>query len=260
MMQMFRPGGIAATPGFLLNLAVRARELNIDPKSLGVRHMLTGGEPGGGIPVIREQITDLWGCPIREVMGGTDFYPLVWAECPAQRGMHFMAAEYGWFEIVDAKTGVVKPVEEGVVGEVVYTHLQREAVPILRFRHRDIIRVTGTGLCECGRRTPQIRCIGRADDMMIVKGVNLFPSAVRAIVAEHAGLGPDFRIVRPKGQYTFPGPVKLKVEAAPDAALSAEQLAKTLQQRLSVAFDVSLVPLGSTTVAGAFKSGYIEEI
>ena len=260
MMHMFHPSGIVATPGFLLNLGLRALELGVEPKSLGLKHMLTGGEPGGGIPSIRGQISELWGCPIREVMGGTDIYPIVWAECPAHRGMHFIAADYSWFEIVDAKTGTPKSLEEGVVGEVVYTHLQREAVPILRFRHRDIIQVTGFGVCECGRRTPQIRCIGRADDMMIVKGVNLFPSAVRAVLAEHHGLGPEFRIVKPKGQYTLPGPVNLKVEADTDAVVNAEQLAKTLHQRLSVAFDVSLVPLGSTTVPGAFKSGYFEEV
>jgi phenylacetate-CoA ligase len=259
MMQLFHPEDIAATPGFLLNLGLRALELGIDPKSLGLKHMLTGGEPGGGIPSVRDPIAAMWGCPIREVMGGSDFYPMVWAECPAGRGMHYLAADYGWFEIVDDKTGVALPISDGVVGELVYTHLQREAVPILRFRHRDIVRVTGTGACECGRRTPTIRCIGRADDMMIVKGVNLFPSAVRAIVGEHAGLGPEFRIVKPKGQYTLPGPVRLKVEAAPGAGVTAQQFARTLQHRLAVSFDVTFVPVGSTAVPGQVKAGYFEE-
>ncbi|MFM9885744.1 MAG: phenylacetate--CoA ligase family protein [Burkholderiales bacterium] len=259
MMQMFRPSCIGATPGFLLNLGLRAQELGIDSTSLGLRQMLTGGEPGGGIPSVRAQISELFGCSLREVMGGTDFYPMVWAECPAQSGMHFLAADYGSFEIVDPNTGGSKSLEEGAVGEIVYTHLQREAVPILRFRHRDIVQVTRVGRCECGRSTPQIRCIGRADDMMIVKGVNLFPSAVRAVVGEHPGLGPEFRIVKPKGHYTLPGPVKLKVEATPDSTVTAQELAKTLQNRLSVSFEVSFVPPGSTIVPGAIKSGYFEE-
>ncbi len=124
MMQMFHPSCIGATPGFLLNLGLRARELAIDPRSLGLQHMLTGGEPGGGIPSIRNQISALWGCPLREVMGGTDFYPMVWAECPVQSGMHFLAADYGAFEIVDPNSGASKPLEEGMEGELVYTHLR----------------------------------------------------------------------------------------------------------------------------------------
>jgi len=259
MMQMFRPEALAATPGFLLHLGLRAQELGIDPHSLGLKHMLTGGEPGGGIPRVREQISGIWNCPIREVMGGTDFYTLAWAECPEQNGMHFMGVEYGWFELVDPDSGAPIEIKEGAVGELVYTHLQREAVPILRFRHRDIVRVTGMGRCACGRCTPQIRCIGRADDMLIVKGVNLFPSAVRAVVAEHAGLGPEFRIVKPKGQYTLPGPLRLKVEADDDISIRPADFAKTLQHRLSVAFDVTFVARGSTSAKDALKAGYFEE-
>lgn len=260
MMKMFRPEAIAASPGFLLNLGLRARELGIDPHSLGLKHMLTGGEPGGGIPHVRKQISDMWNCPIREVMGGTDFYTLTWAECPEHNGMHFVGTEYGWFELVDPESGEPVDMKEGAVGELVYTHLQREAVPILRFRHRDIVRITGMGPCSCGRSTPQIRCIGRADDMLIVKGVNLFPSAVRSVVAEHAGLGPEFRIVKPKGQYTLPGPLKLKVEADESIAISAKDLAKSLQQRLSVAFDVVFVARGSIANENALKAGYFEEV
>jgi phenylacetate-CoA ligase len=260
MMRMFRPDAIAATPGFLLNLGMRALELGIDPHSLGLKHMLTGGEPGGGIPRVREQISGMWNCPIREVMGGTDFYTATWAECPEQNGMHFVGAEYGWFELVDPDSGAAVEVKEGAVGELVYTHLQREAVPVLRFRHRDIVRVTGMGRCACGRCTPQIRCIGRADDMLIVKGVNLFPSAVRAVVAEHVGLGPEFRIVKPKGQYTLPGPLHLKVEADEQIPMQAEDFAKILQQRLSVAFSVAFVARGSTAATDAIKAGYFEEV
>jgi phenylacetate-CoA ligase len=260
IIRTFRPTGLAATPGFLAALGERARELGMETGNLGVKHMLTGGEPGGGIPSLRMQLTDMWQATLREVMGGTDVYTLVWAECPAERGMHFVAPDYVWFEIVDPDSGTPKPIEVGAVGEVVYTHLQRQASPILRFRHRDIIEVTGMGQCECGRVTPQIRCVGRADDMLIVRGVNLFPSAIRGVLTQLNGIGPEFRIVKPRGQYTLPGPVKLKVEAVTLPTISPLQLSTLLHQRLAVAFDVEFLPAGSLTSTGQHKARYFDEI
>ena len=259
LMQIFRPTGISATPGFLMTLGERAVELGIEPASLGLRHMLTGGEPGGGIPAVKQRLSSMWGATLREVMGGTDVTPICWAECEHENGMHFIGADAVSFEIVDPETNQPKPIEEGTVGELVYTHIRREATPVVRFKHRDIVRVTRTGPCACGRQTPQVRCIGRADDMLIVRGVNLFPSAVRAMLSEVDGVGPEFRIVRPKGQYTLPGPVLLKVERQPDARMSEEELARLLHHKLSVAFIVQFVPPGATSVATAHKSSYFED-
>ena len=258
IMQVFRPTCISATPGFLMNLGLRAQELGIDPLSLGLEHMLTGGEPGGGIPEVKNKISTMWGATLRETMGGTDVTPICWAECIEEHGMHFIGADVVSFEIINPDTREILPLKVGSVGEIVYTHICRDATPIVRFRHRDIVEVTGLGACACGRRTPQIRCIGRADDMLIVRGVNLFPSAIRAIVSELRGVGPEFRIVRPAGQYTLPGPVRLKVEATDEPELTKDQLANLLHHRLSVAFAVEYVPQEATTTAGAHKSSYFE--
>lgn len=260
IIKVFHPTGLAATPGFLTALGVRARELGIDPAQLGVRHILTGGEPGGGIPSVRSQLTEMWQATLREVMGGTDVYTLVWAECPAEHGMHFVAPDHVWFDIVDPESGAPRPLEMGTVGEVVYTHLQRQASPILRFRHRDIVEVTGMGVCDCGRATPQIRCVGRADDMLIVRGVNLFPSSIRAVLSQVNQVGPEFRIVKPRGQYTLPGPVKLKVEVAGQPSVTPDGLSKLLHQRLSVSFDVEFSPPGELTTDSQHKSRYFEEV
>ena len=259
LMQVFRPSAISATPGFLISLGERAAELGVDPASLGMKHMLTGGEPGGGIPAVKQQLSSMWGATLREVMGGTDVTPICWAECEHESGMHFIGADAVNFEIVDPETNEPKPIEEGAVGELVYTHINRQATPVVRFKHRDIVRVTSTERCGCGRMTPQIRCIGRADDMMIVKGVNLFPSAIRALLSDLDGVGTEFRIVRPAGQYTLPGPVVLKVERPSDSQISEEELAKRLHHQLSVSFDVRFVPSGSTSVATAHKSSYFED-
>lgn len=259
LMQIFRPTAISATPGFLISLGERARELGLDPATLGMEHMLTGGEPGGGLPEVKAQLSSMWGATLREVMGGTDVTPICWAECEQEGGMHFIAADAVHFEIVDPETNEPKPIEEGVVGELVYTHLNRQATPVVRFKHRDIVRVTRTGPCSCGRSTPQIRCIGRADDMMIIKGVNLFPSAIRALLSSIDGVGAEFRIVRPAGQYTLPGPVVIKVERAPEASITEQELGKLLHHKLSVAFDVRFVAPGETLVATAHKSSYFED-
>jgi len=92
--------------------------------------------------------------------------------------------------------------------------------------------------------------------MLIVRGVNLFPSAVRAVIIEHTELGSEFRIVKPKGQYVLPGPVKIKVESPSLDDKLKQNIAGALHVRLSVAFDVELVPMGSLSVDGAFKSGF----
>jgi phenylacetate-CoA ligase len=259
IMQIFRPTGISATPGFLLALGEKAIEIGVDPASLGLRHMLTGGEPGGGIPAVKQRLSTMWGATLREVMGGTDVTPICWAECACERGMHFIGADAVSFEIVDPDTNQPKPIEVGTVGELVYTHIRRDATPVVRFKHRDIVQVTSVDRCGCGRHTPQIRCIGRADDMLIVKGVNLFPSAVRAMLSDVPGVGPEFRIVRPKGQYTLPGPIKIKVERSADAMIEEEELARMLHHKLSVAFHVSFVPMGATTAETAHKSSYFED-
>ncbi len=259
LMQIFRPSGISATPGFLMSLGERALEIGLEPASLGLRHMLTGGEPGGGIPEVKQRLSTMWNATLREVMGGTDVTPICWAECEQEGGMHFIGADAVSFEIVDPETNQPKSIEEGAVGELVYTHIQREATPVVRFKHRDIVKITRTGPCPCGRQTPQIRCIGRADDMLIVRGVNLFPSAVRAMLSGVEGVGPEFRIVRPKGQYTLPGPVMIKIERHPDAALSEEELARLLHHKLSVAFTVQFVSPGATSSETAHKSSYFED-
>ena len=109
-------------------------------------------------------------------MGIGDISVSLWGECEAQQGMHFSGRGLVHFELIDPGSGATLLLEEGAEGELVYTHLKREAAPLLRFRSRDHVRLW-TGPCRCGRTSPRIRCIGRTDDMLIVRGVNVFPSA-----------------------------------------------------------------------------------
>ncbi|HSB18048.1 MAG TPA: hypothetical protein VLE22_26590, partial [Bryobacteraceae bacterium] len=171
------------TPSYALYLAdyVR-REARMNPRDLGLEKLVCGAEPGAGIPSVRAKMQEEWGARVTEGLGNADMAPIIFGECREQSGMHFCGQEYVLVEVIDPESGEVLPLEPGVSGELVYTSLERECVPLLRFRTRDRVAVLGTS-CACGRTSVRLRCVGRTDDMLIVLGVNVFPSAVKDVVA-----------------------------------------------------------------------------
>lgn len=114
-------------------------------------------------------------------MGNSDAAPIIFGECLEQAGMHFSSQEYILCELIDPDTGDVLEMKDGAKGELVYTHIDRECCPLIRFRSRDHIEVW-TSRCDCGRTSFRVRCFGRTDDMLTVLGVNVFPSAIRDVV------------------------------------------------------------------------------
>ena len=127
-------------------------------------------------------------------MGIGDIGVSLWGECEEQDGMHLGARGFVHAELIEPETGTAVALEDGATGELVLTHLRHRAAPLLRFRTRDHVHVR-LGDCACGRSGPRVRCIGRTDDMLIVRGVNVFPSAVREVVSAFA----------PQGQRPDPG-------------------------------------------------------
>jgi len=178
--QRLEPETLACTPSYAMHIAEVAAAKGV--KLASIRRIIVGGEPGGGEEGFRRKLEDLHQAKIYEIMGIGDIAASLWGECPEQAGMHFSGEGVIHVELIDPDCG--KPVEmrDGATGELVYTHLKREAAPLLRFRSRDHVRVW-TSKCACGRTALRVRCIGRTDDMLIVRGVNVFPSAVREIVA-----------------------------------------------------------------------------
>ena len=146
--------------------------------------MLVAGEPGGGEPAFRAKLEAGWGARVTEAMGIGDIGVSLWGECEEQDGMHLGARGFVHAELIDPETGAAVELDDGATGELVLTHLQHRAAPLLRFRTRD--HVLRLGECSCGRTGPRVRCIGRTDDMLIVRGVNVFPSAVREVVSAFA--------------------------------------------------------------------------
>jgi phenylacetate-CoA ligase len=255
-----RPDAIVGTPNFLLHLAEAAQSLlGRDVRELGVRRLVVGGEPGGGIPALRQRIQEAWNAPSCELMGGTDLAVIYWAECEHQAGMHMTAPDFIVTELIDPDSGQPKPFEQGATGELVYSAIHRQASPVLRFRSGDHVVVTGTQ-CACGRRQPMIRCFGRTDDMLIVRGVNLFPSAVQDLIeAMRPTVSGQVRVIADFEGHSTQANLKLLVERAEGEppGLSLPALKQEIEQRvrgaLAVKAEVLLAPHGSIEKPGAAK-------
>ena len=246
---------LGCTPSYALYLADWCRERGIEPRSLGVRVFSVAGEPGGGEEATRRAIEEAFGATVREAMGIADVSPSLWGECEEQAGMHFSGDGHVHVELIDPESGAVLPFEDGADGELVYSTLSREAMPVLRFRSRDRV-VVNARECSCGRGALRVRCIGRTDDLLIVRGVNLFPTAVREVVAEFGG-GPI--LIRPAHEgvrQDAPPRVLVEVEGEPDRGLAAE-IRTAIRTKLVVTTEVELVPYG-TLPRSEYKSKLVD--
>jgi len=217
---------LLATASFAQYLANRLETSDAEPSAIPLTHVVTGGEPGGGIPAIRDHIQRVLGVTVTEVMGIGDVAPSVFGECPHQQGMHFCGAGHVWVELIDPETHEPMEIETGAVGELVYTTLTREAMPIVRFRGSDIVRIEGTS-CECGRTSFRQRVIGRRDDMFIVRGVNVYPTAILAVVGDfRPRVTGRARVIRRGTETSIEPPIPVEVEVTErhesDPALIAE--------------------------------------
>ena len=254
-LEALRPTAIVLTPSYAAYLLELA-----DLGSSSVRRVLVAGEPGGGEPGFRARLEAGWGATVTEAMGIGDIGPSLWGECEQQDGMHLGARGFVHAELVDPATGAAIPLDDGAEGELVLTHLRQRAAPLLRFRTRDHV-VVRTAPCACGRTAPRIRCLGRTDDMLIVRGVNVFPAAVREVVGEFAPAVSGNVLVRPraagvKQDPPLPVSVELARDAAPDEALLGS-IRDRLRGVLTVQAEVELVPFGSLQ-RSEYKSKLIE--
>jgi phenylacetate-CoA ligase len=234
--QKLEPEALGCTPSYALHVAevAAAKGVSLAP----IKRIIVGGEPGGGEEGFRRKLEEAWDAKVYEIMGIGDIAASLWGECAAQAGMHFSAGEFIHVELIDPESGAQKPMSDGATGELVYTHLAREAAPLLRFRSRDHAQVW-VSKCQCGKTSMRARCIGRTDDMLIVRGVNVFPSAVREVVARFQPKVTGAILIRPrrKGVKQEP-PLPVLVEG--DAALG-EKIAKEIRSALLFTPEVRMV-------------------
>lgn len=258
--QLLKPEILGCTPSYALHLAEWAEARGIDIANSNVKSILVAGEPGGGEPALRAQLEAAWGARVTEAMGIGDISVSLWGECVEQAGMHFSGRGFVHFELIDPETGASVPLADGAEGELVYTHLQHRGVPLLRFRSRDHVRLS-MGRCACGRTAPRVRCIGRTDDMLIVRGVNLFPTAVREVVNQFQPDVSGVISIRPKSRGVKQAPpLPVTVELAENASANGD-LAGRIRQRirdvLLVTTEVDLVPWG-TLPRSDYKSKLVD--
>jgi phenylacetate-CoA ligase len=237
LMQDFGTTALIGTPSYVLHLAESVAALGIDPSEMKLRVGMFGSEVWS--ESMRAQIERAWGIKatdnygLSEVMG-----PGVSGECSFANGLH-IAEDHFLLEIIDPDTG--EGLDYGQEGEVVITTLTKEGIPLIRYRTRDI-SVINTAPCECGRSSARLRKIGgRTDDMLIISGVNVFPSQIESVIMNIEGVAPHYQIVVGKKGYL--DYLEVQVEIAQERFTGnfkdLEELEQKIRRRLHNVLSIS---------------------
>ena len=240
------PTAFYGTPSYALHLAETARREGVDPRSLGFRILFFSGEPGAGIPATKRLIEETFGGICVDM--GTMAEMLPWmtnAECRHRTGMHLWQ-DIVYTQVCDPKT--FAPLPYGSEGTPVYTHLERTSQPMIRLVSGDLARWTDDA-CPCGRTYPRLPAgiYGRIDDMFIVRGENIYPSAIEDTLRAIEGFGGEFRVIISRRQAM--DELLIRVEYDAGWADSQDRLRATMRERLRARLGihpvVELVPQGT---------------
>ncbi len=231
---------ISCTPSYpaVLEQVIAARFDGLAPRDLGLRLGLFGGEPGLDDPAFRARLEATWGFQARNAnYGVSDVLCNFAGQSEADSDLHFVALDVLYPELIDPDSTAPRPWREGETGELVLTHLVKDCQPLVRFRTGDIVTLTGLGTARCGRSAPRFRVVGRSDDMVVVRGLNVFPTMVAAVINGIDGLGGDYRIA-------LPGPppydrLPLVVERAGLSGESDADLAANLEGAIKASLGVT---------------------
>jgi phenylacetate-CoA ligase len=216
---------LCCTPTYALRMAHSAEEERINIALSPVRMLIVAGEPGGSVPATRKQIEDKWGARCVDHYGMTETGPVSFECEKVPRRMHVIESEF-IAECIDIKTAAPAPDSEA--GELVLTNLGRTGSPVIRYRTRDIVRMTRHAPCACGRSFLSLEggIIGRSDDMIIVRGVNVYPSAVEDVIRA-------FPIVEYRVEVTTVRAMsEMRIQIEPKADENGAQVAKQLMMEL----------------------------
>ena len=242
LVRVIRDAGISvisSTPSYPAYLEDIVRdELGIEPKELGLRLGLFGGESGLENPSYRNRIADTWGMqPQNANYGVSDVLCNFASVCSENYQLHFLAQGVLLAQLIDPATGEDLPIQNGVKGELVLTHLEKEAQPLVRYRTSDILEISGTGTCRCGRTGFRFRVVGRSDDMLNVKGINVFPNGISQVIEKMVpDLNGEFQIV-----LDHPSPyTSLNITAEYGAGIDPDQkgaIARKLERKIKAALN-----------------------
>jgi len=249
--QFVKPRALTCTPSFAEHLIEKAPEIIGQPiRELGIELVICAGEPGVGLPEIRRRIEEAYGARLYDAIGAAHTFHGISCVMPEYQGMHFLSEDFCVLELRDPETGEFLELEDGVTGEMVFTELDWEGTPLLRYAIGDILQVF-LSPCRCGRPGLRFKILGRSDDMLIVKGVNVYPAAIRNVVVSfHPRATGEMRILLSERGPRVTPPLRLVVEHA--TSLGAEEvvglrtsLEELMHERLKVRPSVEMVPAGT---------------
>lgn len=243
LMKDFNVDCLCCTPSYALNIAEVAQEEGYDIHEFPIHAGILGAEPCS--EATRAEIEQKMGIQVYDIYGLSEVMgPGVACECEKQHGLHVCEDQF-IIEILDPKT--LQPVPDGEWGEVVFTTLCKECSPLVRYRTRDISRIL-VGECECGRTFRRMdRIAGRTDDMMILRGVNVFPSQIEEEIVSFPEIAPQYQLIlTTKGTLDH---AELRVETVPEFPFDEirrleklkKDLQKALKENLQIAVDVKIV-------------------
>ncbi|MDQ0190266.1 phenylacetate--CoA ligase family protein [Alicyclobacillus cycloheptanicus] len=227
---------LMCTPSYALHLAEVAQANNVDIRNSHVERLIHAGEPGASIPSVRARIESAWGGKCYDHAGMTEMGAYAYS-CQTQQGLHVNERQF-LAEIINPET--LEPVADGETGELVLTNFGRHGFPLIRYRTGDLV-VNQSTPCSCGNsfRFLPGGVVGRVDDMVVVRGVNIYPQSIESIVREFPEVA-EFRIV----YYTEQEMVQVKVQVeAPDTVLTP--LMTRLRERVGLRIEVEVVEPGS---------------
>ena len=231
------------------------------PRDLGLRLAFFGGEAGLDNPSFRERLESVWGFGARNAnYGVSDVFSNFASQCEANHDLHFLGEDVLHAELIEPESGEALPWQEGTSGELVLTHLAREAQPMVRFRTNDVLAITGTGVCACGSEATRFRVLGRSDDMVVVRGINVFPTAVGGVIGGFDALSGEFCIrLKGGGPYDrLPVEAELADGAEASAAL-AGRVEEAIKSKVRASASVALLPPASMPRTGGKTKRLIRE-
>ncbi|HEY0403839.1 MAG TPA: AMP-binding protein [Blastococcus sp.] len=245
-MQQMKPTAFYGTPSYALRIAETAKAEGVDPRSLGLRIMFFSGEPGAGIPATKKLIEETFGaiCIDSGSMGEVTPWMNI-TECSHRTGMHLWQ-DVVYAELLDPQT--MRPLPYGATGTPVYTQLERRGQPMIRLVSGDQAEWTNEP-CPCGRTYPRFArgIIGRIDDMLVVRGENIYPSAIEDVLHTFPELGTEFEIIvtRPKALDELA--VRAELAGPCDESALRERVAAQLKRQLGIRAGVEFAAAGTLT-------------
>ena len=233
---------LCCTPTYALRLAEVAKEEGIDLAKSPVRTIVVAGEPGGSIPATRARLEEAWpGATVFDHHGMTEVGPVTY-QCPAQAGVLHVLEKAYLPEIIDQKT--TEAVAAGETGELLLTTLGRHGSPLIRYRTGDLVTAAVESPCRCGSHDLALQggILGRTDDMVVVRGVNVYPSAVEEILRGAGGVA-EYRVLINRNDALVEMSVEVEPETVGDNAL-VKRLAKAFQETLALRVPVKITEAG----------------